>query len=74
MSWYANSLAWIDQQKLNHPDLSHDELKKHCRKNYPYAMRRGAAYKGWLKAMQEGFGKRDTSTNMDMFNQKKEIK
>jgi len=66
MSWYEHSKDWIDVQRYNNPDMTHDELKKHCKANYPFAQRSGWAYKAWLMAMQSEFGKRDTSSNKDM--------
>lgn len=56
MSWYERSYGWIQQQQLEHPELSRDELRKHCSKNYPFHHRWGWAYKSWLKAMREYFG------------------
>jgi len=56
MTWYASSYGWISQQKQEHPDLNNREMRKHCSKNYPFAMRSGYAYKAWLEAMKDHFG------------------
>ena len=56
MSWYTSSYGWIQKQQLEHPELDRDELRKHCSKNYPWDMRKGWAYKSFLKAMREHFG------------------
>lgn len=56
MSWYAEAYGWISQQKLDHPEMSHDELRKHCSKNYPFCERKGWAYKAFLRAMRDHFG------------------
>ncbi len=57
MSWYAESCGWINQQRMENPDLSHIELRKHCSKNYPFRERRGYAYKAFLQAMRDQFGR-----------------
>ena len=54
-SWTDDAAAWIASQRKAHAELSNAELEKHCRKNYPYAMRKGWAYKAWLKAMTAYF-------------------
>lgn len=56
MSWYTRSYSWIKQQQDEHPELDHAAMRKHCSKNYPYAQRRGAAYKAFLSAMRDIFG------------------
>lgn len=71
MSWYTNSYAWIKQQQAEHPDLDHTAMRKHCSKNYPFAERRGAAYKGFLAAMRDVFGaarKPANSNQVDAFS------
>lgn len=65
MSWYHTSYEWILDQRDNNPELSREELKKHCSKNYPFAMRKGYAYKAWLKAMGDFFGRE--SKGKDLF-------
>ncbi len=57
MSWYERSLAVIKKQRLKNPELSTPELKKFCSQHYPFAERTGCAYKAWLKAMRETFGR-----------------
>ncbi|MCK5605855.1 hypothetical protein KAR91_28420 [Candidatus Pacearchaeota archaeon] len=56
MSWYAKSYAFIQQQKLDNPNMPHKELRRHCSKNYPFRERSGHAYKMFLKAMRDVFG------------------
>lgn len=56
MSWYAKIYGWIKMQQLENPGMSHDELKKHCSKNYPFCERKGHAYKSFLQAMRDVFG------------------
>lgn len=55
MSWAEKSRRWFRQQEAENPEMSLDELKKHCTKNYPYFERKGWAYKAWLKARKEFF-------------------
>lgn len=55
MSWTETSAAWIHDQVKAHPEMSKADLCKWCSKNYPYAERRGWAYKAWLKAMRAYF-------------------
>ena len=50
MSWTTRSAAWLQQQVKAHPEMTRDELRRWCSKNYPYAWRCGWAYKAWLKA------------------------
>lgn len=54
-SWTEHSAAWIAEQRKSHPDMTMQELEKLCRTSYPYAMRKGWAYKAWLKAMRAYF-------------------
>ena len=54
-SWTDRSAAWIAEQVKAHPTLDAAALEKHCRQNYPFSMRRGWAYKAWLKAMRAYF-------------------
>jgi hypothetical protein len=54
-SWTADASAWLQEQIAAHPEMSKQELRKWCSKNYPYHMRRGWAYKAWLKAMRMYF-------------------
>jgi hypothetical protein len=54
-SWTDNSAAWIAEQVKAHPEMDKVALEKYCRANYPYYMRRGWAYKAWLKAMRAYF-------------------
>ena len=56
MTWYDNSLNFIQQQAIDHPDMDRSQLKQHCSKNYPFSQRRGSAYKGFLRAMRDVFG------------------
>lgn len=55
MSWTDTSAEWLQEQIKAHPEMSKDELRKWCSKNYPFHMRRGWAYKAWLKAMRAYF-------------------
>ncbi len=55
MSWTDNSAEWLQEQIKTHPEMDKAELRKWCSKNYPYSMRRGWAYKAWLKAMRAYF-------------------
>jgi len=54
-SWTDHSAEWIAEQVKAHPELDKPALEKHCRANYPFSMRRGWAYKAWLKAMRAYF-------------------
>jgi len=54
-SWTDDSAAWLAYQVKAHPEMSREELRKWCSKNYPYAQRRGWAYKAWLKALRAYF-------------------
>lgn len=51
-SWTELSLEWIAKQRAAMPAASSAELERHCRQNYPFQMRKGWAYKAWLKAMR----------------------
>lgn len=55
-SWYSKSLSFIKQQQIEHPELPHAEMRKHCSKNYPFRERSGFAYKSFLRAMCDVFG------------------
>jgi len=55
MSWTDHSAEWLAEQVKAHPEMTKEELRKWCSKNYPYDMRRGWAYKAWLKAMRAYF-------------------
>ncbi|WP_428242994.1 hypothetical protein [Gynuella sp.] len=55
-SWYQRSMSFIRQQKAEHPEMPHAELRKHCSKHYPFSERRGYAYKAFLHAMRDVFG------------------
>lgn len=65
MTWYAEACAWIQQQKLLHPGMTHQEIRRHCSRNYPFHVRRGYAYKAFLRAMKDHFGaaRRSKPTN-----------
>jgi len=67
MSWYITSYGWIKEQERNNPDMSREELRNHCSKNYPYAERKGWAYKAWLSAMRDVFGSKKKSKTADRF-------
>jgi hypothetical protein len=54
-SWTEHSAAWLQEQIAAHPEMSKDELRRWCRANYPFHMRRGWAYKAWLKALRAYF-------------------
>lgn len=54
-SWTEISAEWLDEQIKSHPDMAKDELRKLCAKNYPFHMRRGWAYKAWLKVLRAYF-------------------
>lgn len=56
MTWYAESRGWILKQKLEHPELNREELRKYCSQNYPFGERRNYPYKAWLQAMRDHFG------------------
>ncbi|MBK8187619.1 MAG: hypothetical protein IPK77_10520 [Cellvibrio sp.] len=58
MTWYSQSMGWIKKQQIENPSLSHDEMRKHCSKNYPFGMRHGYAYKAFLEAMRDAFGRK----------------
>jgi len=59
-SWTDHSAAWIAEQVKAHPEMDMKALEKHCRANYPFHMRRGWAYKAWLKAMRAYFRPQST--------------
>ena len=54
-SWTDHSAEWLQEQIKAHPEMSKEELRKWCSKNYPYAQRSGWAYKAWLKALRQYF-------------------
>lgn len=56
MSWYGEAMGFIKKQKIDNPEMPHDELRKHCSKNYPFGMKQGYAYKAFLEAMRDEFG------------------
>jgi hypothetical protein len=60
-TWRDAAERFIAEQREAHPELGRDELKKHCSKNYPFAHRRGWAYKAFLAAMRKQFGTRSKS-------------
>jgi hypothetical protein len=55
VSWTGRSATWLQRQIKAHPEMSKAELRRWCSKNYPYAWRRGWAYKAWLKALRVYF-------------------
>jgi hypothetical protein len=55
MSWTTDSAAWLQEQIKAHPEMTQAELRRWCSRNYPYAWRRGWAYKAWLKALRAYF-------------------
>jgi len=44
-SWTDRSADWLQEQIKAHPEMSKEELRKWCSKNYPWYERRGWAYK-----------------------------
>lgn len=54
-SWTQWSASWLQVQIKLHPEMSKEQLRKWCRKNYPFAERRGWAYKAWLIALRRYF-------------------
>ena len=54
-SWTDASAEWLQEQIKAHPEMSKDELRRWCSKNYPYCQRSGWAYKAWLKALRAYF-------------------
>ncbi|URI08791.1 hypothetical protein MW290_24755 [Aquincola tertiaricarbonis] len=54
-SWTDISAAWLQEQIKAHPEMSREELRKWCSKNYPFHQRSGWAYKAWLKALRAYF-------------------
>lgn len=55
MSWTDTAAEWLQEQVKAHPEMDKPTLRKWCSKNYPFDMRRGWAYKAWLKAMRAYF-------------------
>lgn len=54
-SWTDDAAEWLQEQIKAHPDMTPAELRRWCSKNYPYSMRKGWAYKAWLKALKAYF-------------------
>lgn len=54
-SWTEHSAEWLQEQIKAHPEMSRDELRRWCSKNYPFDQRSGWAYKAWLKALRAYF-------------------
>lgn len=54
-SWTTRSAEWLQEQIKKHPSMDKKELRKWCSKNYPYAEKKGWAYKAWCKAMRQYF-------------------
>jgi hypothetical protein len=54
-SWTDHSADWLQEQIKAHPEMDKKQLRVWCSKNYPYQMRRGWAYKAWLKALRAYF-------------------
>lgn len=54
-SWTENSAAWLQEQIKAHPEMTKEELRAWCSKNYPFYARSGWAYKAWLKALRMYF-------------------
>jgi hypothetical protein len=57
------SMSWILKQEQENPEMTRDELRKHCSKNYPFSERKGYAYKAFRSAMSDKFGKRQRKNN-----------
>lgn len=55
MSWTDKSAKWLQEQIKAHPEMSKQELRRWCSKNYPWAQRSGWVYKAWCKAMRAYF-------------------
>lgn len=55
MSWTTDSAEWLQEQVKTHPEMTKDELRRWCSKNYPFHQRTGWAYKAWLKALRAYF-------------------
>lgn len=58
MSWKSESMRFIREQEVEHPEMSREQLRDHCSRHYPFAQRSGWAYKAFLSAMRERFGSR----------------
>lgn len=54
-SWTDDAAAWLQEQIKAHPDMSKQDLRRWCSKNYPYSQKSGWAYKAWLKALRAYF-------------------
>ena len=57
MSWYADALTRIKLQRREVAGRPHLEQRKYCADHYPYNMRSGYAYRAWLEAMRDEFGR-----------------
>ncbi len=58
MSWYERSKEHIARLTADLPaDATDKQRAKVLTDGYPYAMRMGAAYKGWLRARKEHLAK-----------------
>jgi hypothetical protein len=57
MSWYQDSYVRIAEMRRQNPEMTVEEQRKYCSKNYPYGPRSGWPYKAWLSAMRDHFGK-----------------
>lgn len=55
MSWSNESAAWLAKAIADHPDMDKAQLRRWCRSNYPFAQRKGWAYKAWLKTLRAYF-------------------
>lgn len=69
-TWYQKSLAFINKEAADNPNMTQVELKKHCSKNYPFEQRRGHACVAWLKAVKDYFSGNKSSANMDLLEDK----
>lgn len=58
MTWRDAAAQFIAEQAAARPEMDRDALRRHCSQNYPFAHRRGWAYKAFLAAMRERFGSR----------------
>lgn len=57
-SWTDHWLQWIEDLEQKNPDLSPEELRKLCSREYPCWERSGWAYRSFLKALRHYFGDR----------------
>ena len=65
MSWYNECYSWIKQQQWDNPQLSHEEQRKYCSTHCPLRERKGWAYKAFLRAMHDVFGKKTKKNSKD---------